>query len=307
MLYNLGLYLSADHHVTFCLRGLSPLVKEKLAGNQNFNLIVEAEFTGNTNFDIALLHLPFGANDISNRISASQSTLVVMEIQSRHPLQLTPKEASWFQNVIYLHSEQLPSILKFFSKSQCHLLPIINNINFDLPYKKTGQIASVGVWQYKHNMPRVLKVLNNSDGKIHFKMFSERPPTLRELGFKGLQYFYHSLIRKRIVHAGLEWDAKKLYSGFDCLLHLPSEGNGTSIVVSDALSCGKLVILSPLPAYKIAYAKQRGVHFIDEVGNDLGDIIFSFDEKASGKIKDDYRKQYIRASVLKQWKDTLSK
>ncbi len=305
LLYNLGLYLSKDRNVTLCLRNCAALVKEKLTGNQNFRLIDEKEFSGQVKFSAALFHLPFGNDGFLDNISSQKSILVVMEIQSKHPLNLSKQDAARFQKVVYLHKEQLPAIQKLFSGSQCHLLPVINNIDFDLPFQKTNKIASVGVWQYKHNLKKIFSILKNTDQHIKFKMFSERPPTLRELGFKIPAYYYLTNISKRFVFSGLEFDAAKLYAGFDCLLHLQAHGNGTSIVVSDALACGKLVVLSSLAAYREAYSKLEGVYFIDDPGNDLNKLIIDFDAKKSSAIKSEYHKHYSRSDVLKQWDNAL--
>jgi len=305
MLYNLGKFLSIDQHVTICLRGVTETVRKRLAWNQYFSLIAEQELPNKAKFDVALFHLPFGGDEFLSKISFRHSALVVMEIQSRHTIQLSMQEAKNFQKVIYLHDEQLLSIQRLFKKNQCYLLPIINNVDFDLPFQKTDQIASIGVWQYKHNMAKVLSILKNSALKIKFKLYSERPPTLRELGLMIPGYYYQAKVSKRLVFSGLEWNPAKIYSGFDCLLHLPSEGNGTSIVVSDALACGKLVVLSSLKGYKEAYSKFPGVHFIDDLGDNLGDLLQNFNKIESIAIKKEYQKHYCRSDVLMLWKETL--
>ena len=57
-------------------------------------------------------------------------------------------------------------------------------------------------------------------------------------------------------------DIRLLSQRYRALLHTPLHGNGTSVVISDALGCGKLVILAPLPAYREAYGTPgwRAVH-----------------------------------------------
>jgi hypothetical protein len=60
------------------------------------------------------------------------------------------------------------------------------------------------------------------------------------------------------------------------LLHTPVHGNGTSVVVSDALSCGKLAILSPLPAYREAYGDLDGVLFTDQPREELVERICAY-------------------------------
>jgi len=306
ILLNLGKFLSEEHQVVI----LAPKLNlHDEPGMERFPNLMWSD-TRNPSLeipetDLSILHLPKGADLISRQIRCSK-ILVVFEIMSRHPFKLEKKDSRDFKQVIYIHHEQEEALLRTFEKERCVQLPIINSIDFELPFKKTLTSASIGTGIYKHDLPSILKVLLKSqaiDRHIIYMSTRVKPEMISVLS-RFLLFYY--LKNKRLIFSGIEWDLRKMYSSFDCLLHFPGEGNGTSMVVSEALSCGKMVVLAPLPAYKVAYSGITGVYFTDETGFSLSALIRNYNQGMAEKIREDYRKNYDRDLVLLQWKNVIA-
>lgn len=305
-LLNLGKFLSSGHQVIILAPNLNLHEEPGMDGFPN----LQWSDTLNTGLeipeaDISILHLPYGSDIISSQIRCSK-ILVVFEIMSRHPFKLAKKGSQDIERVIYMHREQEEALLRTFEKERCIKLPIINSIDFELPFIKTQTSASIGSGIYKHNLLSIIKVLLKSQAiNRHIIYISKKVNPALLSGLSRFLLLYY-LKNQRLIFLGIEWDVKKIYSSFDCLLHFPSEGNGTSMVVSEALSCGKMVLLAPLPAYKEAYSGLTGVYFTDTTGYNLSALVRNYDQDVAEKIREDYRKVYNRDLVLLQWKKVIT-
>jgi glycosyltransferase involved in cell wall biosynthesis len=100
----------------------------------------------------------------------------------------------------------------------------------------------------------------------------------------------------------VEADMRILMRSYDALLHLPRHGNGTSVVISDALYCGKPVILSPLPDYRQAYGNMEGVLFADGPVAQLIERVHNWSEADFTRTSQAYRAGYDREDALRQWR-----
>lgn len=255
-------------------------------------------------FDIALCHLPYKMDEFSRKIKC-RKILVVFEIISRHPIKLEVSDTQSFEKAIYLHYEQLPGLQNLFNEEDCILLPIINDIDFILPFRKTKFSASVGHGGHKHNLHLILKILRKNKVIEKHIAFGSFIPPVDKLSLADRQFFQHVTRTGRLCFTDQEWNLRNLFSSFDCLIHTPDSGNGTSLVISDALACGKEVAISPIKAYIEAYSNLSGVHFIDETNINLSGIISNYVERRAKQIRDDYYQAYNRKEVLEQWTKVL--
>lgn len=286
LLTNFAKYLAQSHEVTLA----APNLNLKNLQNVNFKWIdLNPKTVLEDQFDMALCHFPYGKDNYIQKLTCKK-VLVVFEIMGILPLK-QEIFTTHFEKAIHVHREQLPSLLKFFKEEDCVLLPIINDIDFKLPFKKTMTSASIGSGHFKNNLPLVQQILENSPAVAKHIMF-------------GL--FENAVGNGRLQFAGYEWGIEKLFASFDCLVHTPRAGNGTSMVVSDALACGKEVILSPIKGYIEAYGKLTGVSFLDKIeANNISSIIDRYSEERSNQIATDYAKVYNRKEVLDQWVHTF--
>jgi hypothetical protein len=233
--------------------------------------------------------------DDIGRAALPRKTLAVMEIASLHPLPFVEGDLVGFCQALYTHDEQLVQLTAGLPKDRCHQMPVVNNIDFDLPFAKTRNVASIGVAAYKHNFDHARAMLSKTRHLGEYLVFSM--PTGTDLDTaQGLA---------PIRYRGLEWDPQTLYSGFDCLFHVPDHGNGTSIVVSDALACGKAVVLSSLDGYRAAYSGLTGVWFAEDLGYDLSAIMSGYGQGMHAAIKAGYARVYNRDAVLRSWEAAI--
>ena len=306
MLHNLAKYLSVKHDVVFAApefeSQLAPLfrhVKNPLA-IESKGLDLQRH-----NFDAALYHLPHG-NDALVDAKIPMKSLVVLELMNRYPLKLDSDNFDKFSRVIYLHDDQLQYLAQHGCRERTLQLAIVNDVDFELPFRRTGKVASIGVANFKHDLRLAIRMLRNTPNCKQLNIYSPS----RKLDYDNLafpeqcKYLYYSVVNKLKIRR-VETDLRKLYRGFDCLFHIPKDGNGTSMVVSNALACGKPVVLSSLESYRKAYGNLTGVYFVDDIDYDLTAILKDLNPQVAARIKNDYREWYDRDRVLRQWQDTI--
>jgi hypothetical protein len=226
-----------------------------------------------------------------------------MEIASLHPPTVTTGNLALFDGFLHLHHEQAAHFSDSQRRSKCHLLPLINNIEQPPQFARSDAIGCVGS-STKHDALAILNVLARTRRRPVL-VWSESALTFCELGWWKRRRARHFRRADRLREMGLNTDVAALLSRFDLLLHTPAQGNGTSTVVSDALASGKNILLSPLPAYKQAYSHLPGVHFLDQRGLRIEEIMTTYDRFKFECIRDGYAATYNREDALEQWQQAI--
>lgn len=303
LLLNLAKYLSLKHEVIVSFPN-----EIHATGVQLFEYFSDLEqipsnylIDHNYNFDVGLFHLPFSL-DTSLQINCARKIAVTMEIVDKHKVIVNSENIDQFEKMIYLHDEQIEHFTEPISRKKLIKLNLINNINYLPSYHKTYNVGSIA----KLNLKIQFNVILSSQKLRKLMIYSSYRPSARELGIP--YYILREIFYKlgKLEFKGTEINVKNLYQSFDCLLHTPTQGNGTSVVVSDALASGKYVVLSPLPKYKEAYSHLEGVFFLDEIGYNLTDLIKSYDHTMFTRISDNYRSIYDRNEILKEWETVIT-
>lgn len=306
LLLNLARFLGADHTVFVALAGTStPHATAALL--QHFadvkRMPVAVREINDAGFDLALLHMPFSLEPL-NRITIPRKVAVLMEMVALHPIPLREEQCEQVERILYLHPEQVEHLSTDLRETKCELLPIINNIDFEPVYAKTGYLGAVG-GAHKTGVEQALRFVAALPPDKGLRIWSGRKLTLGGLPSPLVPEALASIGSGRLVGLPVELDMRELMGSYDTLLHLPRHGNGTSVVISDALYCGKQVILSPLPAYKQAYGGLEGVLFSNAPIDELVKAIVQWGEPEFARISQAYRATYDRGQVLQHWSRVL--
>lgn len=256
--------------------------------------------------DAALFHLPFSlpaAVDMDVRYKYAVS----MEIIESLPIIFTDELVSKFDHLFYLHEEQVQDLSERVQKERCSLMPLINNIDFSLPFKKTKTVAIIGgvrkisflqLLAVAAALPFGYRLVNwspDADPSFRWRRL------LRPRRWRQNWLFF----RKKILLLPAEIDVRTMMSQFDALVHLPRFSNGTSTVVSDALQCGKLVFLSNIPGTVRAYSGLPGVIILDKDIRHYSNVLEAYDEDVWLQIKQAYANVYSRKDALRQWREAI--
>ena len=262
--------------------------------------------------DAALFHLPLSlpaAVDMDVRYKYAVS----MEIIESLPVIFTDELVSKFDHLFYLHEEQVQDLSERVQKECCSLMPLINNIDFSLPFKKTKTVAVIG-GRRKVSWVQLLRIaaslpygyrLVNWSADVHDHVNFRWRRLLRYRWLKQYLQYRWLYFRKRPQLLPVEIDVRTMMSQFDALVHVPSFSNGTSTVVSDALQCGKLVFLSNIPGTVRAYSGLPGVIILDKGIRHYSDVLEAYDEDVWLQIKCAYAHVYSRKDALSQWRDAI--
>jgi hypothetical protein len=306
LLLNLARFLGNYHSVAVALAGTAtPQATSALL--RHFSDVKRvpssAQAINNAGFDLALLHLPFSLEALDT-ISVPRKIAVVMELVERHPIPLTEGNCGQLERLLYLHPEQVSHLSSGFRESRCRLLPLINNIDFEPAYVKTRFMGVVG-GAHKTGVAQVLRFIAALPPDFGLRMWSDSALSLQGLAAPMLQQALGFIGAGRLIGMPAEIDVRVLMRSYDALLHLPRHGNGTSVVVSDALYCGKPIVVSSLPSYKSAYAGMEGVLFSDAPIEQLIASITRWSEADFRRISDAYRAVYNREQALQLWRRAL--
>jgi hypothetical protein len=310
LLLNLAQYLQNTHQVSVALeKSTTPESSRRMM--EQFpdvkTIPVSPDFLNKQNFDLAVLHLPFSFAP-ATKIKAGRKLAVVMELMKKHKPTIDESKVNLFHKIIYLHPEQVAHFSEETRKNCCKYLEPINNIDFEFEFTRTKFVACIGGVE-KCSMKTALSLLQVLPEDFGLRRWSaynipfEPPPLTKQVVAKIPGYIKSG--RLQLLKA--EGNINEIAGQYDVLFHAPVAGNGTSIVISDALNCGKLVILSPIPEYKRAYSNMKGVLFIDQPARELVSAICAYSKQDFLEIKSGYKKIYDRESVLKQWESTITK
>lgn len=306
LLLNLAKHLAKNNEVVFAAPTFESQLAPLLGRVENLKVISTTQQSLETaRFDAGLFHLPHSSDNLANA-NIPHKSLVVLELMSLYPLKLSNDDIDSFSRVIYMHDEQLEHLSKLGCEGRSERMSIINDVDFDLPFTKTGKVASIGVANFKHDLSLAMKMLEKTENCRQLNIYTPS----RRLEYHTLpdyqrRRFWFLLLRNKLRIRPVETDLNRLYSGFDCLFHIPKEGNGTSMVVSNSLALGKPVVLSSLPAYRKAYGSLTGVYFADDIDYELTSILKSISSTGVAKIRNDYRQCYDRDRVLQQWQNAV--
>ncbi|MEJ2345677.1 MAG: hypothetical protein P8090_09765 [Gammaproteobacteria bacterium] len=308
MLLNLANHLAATHDVSF----VTPPESAENAGGLLEILLPQIERLSlqqarhRRTFDVLLCHLPYGFEDWIQDPIFGRRVAVSMEIVERTRVALGPQHQPVFDAFLCLHSEQIRHFDDEFRRSRCFQLPLIDDVSFEPAFVRTRAVGCVGA-PYKHSFGAMVDLLRRVSGVRQLRVYGHKPlwsiarHSPWRVRFRGLRPW----LAGRLQYCGTSPDIRKIFESFDCLLHTPRVGNGTSIVVNNALACGKLVVLSDLPAYRRAYSGRAGVHFLPDVVDDLPGLFGRYDFDHYQGIIDDYRKRYDRAGALEAWQEAV--
>lgn len=307
LLLNLARHLGRSHDVTVALGG-SPSPQATRALLAHFgDLRVEPaqrERLTATSWDVALLHLPFRP-DWSTDLAAPRKVAVIMELAGRHEPVITEALAAQFERILYLHPEQVTQLSGTTVVERCLRLPIINNIDFTPAFAKTRCVGTVG-GAHKTGLASMLRLLEALPSPYRLRRWSPDRLTMGGLQPQVVQGTLGALGSGRLEDLPADADLRTVYAGFDALLHTPRHGNGTSVVVSDALQCGKLALLAPLAAYREAYGHLPGVLFTDRPADELARRLCDYSETEFNMIRKGYGNHYDRTAALEQWSQALA-
>ena len=314
LLFNLGSYLADEAEVFLALPEVNDSNDEELRlaypalqfVNQDIDTLNAIKA------DLALFHIPFSLPEAVD-IKVRDKYAVSMEIVESRPLMFTDELVSKFDKLFYLHEEQVQQVSESVQKERCRQMPLINNISFSLPFKKTKTVAAIGgkrkitllqLLQIAAALPVGYRLVNWSTDQYQEVNFHWRR-LLRYRWLKRILRYRWLYLRKRLLLLPAETDVRKMMSQFDALLHVPRLSNGTSTVVSDALQCGKLVFLSNIPANVRVYSRQPGVVILDRDIEHYSHVLEAYDRDMWLKIKQGYANVYSRDDVMRQWRDAI--
>lgn len=306
LLLNLARYLGRYHAVYVAFAGTSTHGATS-ALLQHFSDVQRvansARAINDAGYDLALLHMPFSLEPL-DRLTIRRKFAVVMEMVDLHPIPLKEEHCGQLERILYLHPEQMEHFPAELRAARCRLLPIINNIEFEPEHVKTRYLGAVG-GAHKTGLEEALRFVAALPQEYGLRIWSGRELTLQGLSPPQLREALAGIGAGRLVGLPVEIDMRILMHSFDALLHTPRHGNGTSVVVSDALYCGKPVILSPLPAYKQAYGGAEGVFFATDPVSDLVRRVVNWGEADFRRTSNAYRAGYDREQVLRQWRGAI--
>lgn len=303
LLLNLARYLGDFHDVSLCLAATAN--REATAALVrhfgDITLVPHSEAALNdARYDLALMHLPFSLQPL-DLIKIPRKMAVLMELVARHPIPILDEHAGRFERILYLHPEQVQHFSAGVRADRCDLLPVINNIDFEPAYVRTHFLGAVG-GAHKTGLESALRFLRALQQAYGLRIWSGRPLTLEGLPAPAVREAIAALGAGRLAALPVEADMRVLMRSYDALLHLPRHGNGTSVVVSDALYCGKPVILTPLPDYRQAYGDMEGVLFADAPLAQLIERVQNWSAADFRRISQAYRAGYDRDDALRQWR-----
>lgn len=257
--------------------------------------------------DLLLCHLPHEIDGIVD-IPVPKKIAVCMEVASVHEFLIDNDNAHRFDAVLYLHDEQIEHFSPSLRAQKCIRVPLINNIEAVPDYVKTGHIGCIGT-RTKHDLDLLSKVLENTASHRKIKIWAPWP-LLKKTKNKNTPDHpqlsrYHEL--NRWVDMGVDPDVYSIQAQYDALLHTPGWSNGTSTVISDALASGKIVLLSPLPAFKKAYGGMPGIYFLDDPHLEIENLLQNYGKNQYEFIRDGYGAVYNRAAALQQWQCVIER
>ncbi len=133
LLLNLARHLAREHSVCVAFgTAHTPQASDVLLAQfPELRLIPgDPEIIRRRRFDVAILHLPFAAEDVEN-FDAPRKIAVVMELVARHPIAVREEHCALFERILHLHREQVQHLSPASRAAKCTLLPVIDNIDFD--------------------------------------------------------------------------------------------------------------------------------------------------------------------------------
>jgi len=309
LLLNLARYLGREHRVSVALgRSHTPKASRELLGHFGDLRVLPADpgALGRQRFDVAVLHLPFSPRD-AEWIRASRKVAVIMELATRQAVTIREEHCAQFERVIHLHAEQVAHLSAATRDAKCSLLPIIDNIDFEPEFAAPPCVGAIG-WASKTQLPLALALLEALPPPYSLCCWSQdglAVDALAALGAGEAERALQLIELGRLRRQPPITDIRMLSREYRALLHTPRHGNGTSVVVSDALRCGKLAILSPLPAYREAYSQLEGVLFMDRPAAELGERICAYSREDFTRIRDAYRARFDRGAIMRHWSDAI--
>jgi glycosyltransferase involved in cell wall biosynthesis len=304
LLANLARHLAARHRISFIIRsdGEKDLI-DALVGDRTVKYLSLREVSRGTDTgipDVVLFHLPYGL-DRTLALKAERKIALILEIPGERPIVINDRNCRLFDDVIYLSEDQVTHIRPGQTQPRFHMLPIINDVDFEPIFKKTGYVGCVG-GKRKNSMRVIRKILGNSPGITGLRVWGNFKGT-----YPAIARFFRMLpLRHRIAIMGVEHDIRRIYDSFDCLLHTPKHSVGTSMVVNDALACGKLAVLSDLEAFRRSFGGLEGIFFVNDIGYGLDSLLEGYDEDTFVRIRKGYAKQYDRANALALWETVIT-
>jgi protein O-GlcNAc transferase len=306
LLLNLARHLARDHDVCVALRPTRKAQAARILLEQFSDLRLvpwDPELIRGQRFDVAILHLPHSVADAVG-IRASRKIAVLMELVARHPIAVREEHCAMFDRILYLHREQVAHLSPATRTAKCTLLPVIDNIDFEPEYVPAPCIGAIG-GAHKMQLPLALSLLEGLPPRYGISFWSPDPLDVSRLPPLLVDQAWHLMAAGRLRQQPVTGDIRTLSQRYQVLLHTPVHGNGTSVVVSDALSCGKLAILSPLPAYREAYGDLDGVLFTDQPREELVDRICGYSPADFLRISAAYVARHDRADTLRRWSAAL--
>ncbi|HQY70226.1 MAG TPA: SEC-C metal-binding domain-containing protein [Pseudomonadales bacterium] len=302
LLLNLARHLAREHSVSVAFASHhSPQASDiLLARFPELRLIPgDAQTMRRRRFDVAILHLPFAMEDVDN-FKAARKIAVLMELVERHPIALREEHCAQFERILHLHREQVRHLSPASRAAKCTQLPVIDNIDFEPEYVPACCIGAIG-GAHKMQLPLALSLLDALPQRYSMCFWSPDPLAIDGLALPLLDQALRLVSAGRLRQQSPSGDIRLLSQRYRALLHTPLHGNGTSVVVSDALSCGKLAILAPLPAYREAYGHLDGVLFTDQPGTELAGRICAYSREDFSRIRAAYRAHHDRSDILRLW------
>lgn len=307
LLLNLARALVQNHQVTVAL-GVThtPEATGQLLKEFSDLTVVTArpEILRSRCFDVAVLHLPFNL-DWSVELDTKSRIAVMMELAGQHSSVIDESNSDSFDRILYLHPEQVEHLSPQLVEQRCSQLPIINNIDFTPSYSKSRCVGTIG-GAHKNSLRTIIRVIDALPEDYRLRMWSSDKLSLQgqpmELAAPAMKFIADKRLEPLPATANLE----KLVQSYDALLHTPKHGNGTSVVVGDALQCGKLVLLAPLPAYRSAYGDMPGVYFTSRPLLELAEKVRQYGQRDFNQIRQAHADIYDRESVLRQWESTIT-
>jgi len=257
--------------------------------------------------DVAIAHLTENLAFFSELRVPRKLALCVEVVQDHAPL-FTDEALRCFDGYLHLHPEQAAHLGPATIGAKARLLPLVGNVRQAPDFRRTGNIGCIGA-AHKLDALALLSVLDQlpAFSRTQLRVWSTRRPKIRRPANtwrRKMRFRLHQWTG-RLRLPGPDPDILAVLGRFDLLLHGVKSGNGTSTVVSDALASGKMVLLSPLPAYKEAYARFAGVYFLDQPGLDAGQLLREYDEAKFQSICRSHADHYNRAQALRQWQETI--
>jgi glycosyltransferase involved in cell wall biosynthesis len=250
--------------------------------------------------DVMIYHLPYSLDE-SLAVRSKRKIAVILEIPGERSIPITADNCERFDEVIYLQEEQVTHIPQSARDKRFHRLTVINDVDFHPGFRRTGCVGAIG-GRRKHTVSTITKVLKHSPEVQELKIYGN---------FKGAYPVLDRAVRflpfsHRVRIMGVEYNIENMYGAFDCLLHTPRNSMGTSMVVNNALACGKLVVLSDVPAHRAHFGECEGVFFVNDIGCSLDPLLQGYDVAAFTKISTDYASRYNRQAVLSEWEAVIA-